>query len=108
MASRYRHYGRSARESMLFRCSLGSFTTAFIFVLVAAILVGTGRRKATAEVNVGVVICVAASLVSAVIGAGCTVVRHDAIGWVHRSVVGLALVLVLLGNAGVLVGLGHA
>lgn len=108
MAHRRRHYGRSARESMLFRCSLGSFATAFIFVIVAGILIGSGRRKAMAEVNIGVVICAAASLVFAAIGCGCTVARHDILNWVHRSVVGLVLVLVLLGNAGILIGLGYA
>ena len=107
MASDRRSYARSSRESILFRCSLGSFTTAFVFVIVAAILVGTGRKKATAEVDVGVVICVAASLVFASMGVGCTVARRDTIKWVHRSVVVLTLVLVLVANAGVLTGLSH-
>ena len=105
---RHHHHHRSARETMLFRCVLGSFTTAILFVIVAIILIGTGRRKATAEVNVGVVICVAASLVFAVIGVGCTIGRHDSTTWLHRAVVGLAFVLVLLGDAGVLVGLGRS
>lgn len=104
---RRRHSNRSVHESVLFRCSLGSFLAAVAFLLVAAIVGATGRREAAAEVNVGVVVCVAASLVSAVVGAGCTIARYDTISWIHRSLVGLALVIVLFGNAGVLVGLGH-
>ena len=108
IASQHRHPARSARESMLFRCSLGSFAASFIFVIVAAILVGTGRRKAAAKLNIGVAVCVGASAVSVILGVGCTVSRRDILHWFHRSAVGLTLLLVILANAGVVVGLSHA
>ena len=98
---------RTTREGMLFRCTLGSFIASLIFVLVAAILLSTGRRKAAAEVDVGVVICVAASVVSAIMGVGCTISRRARLNWVYKTTVGLVVALAILANAGVLVGLGH-
>ena len=103
-----RHQARYARESVLSRCSIGCFVSSFVFVIVAAILVGTGRRKAALEVNIGVVVCVAASAVSTIIGVGCTISRHDTLSWVHRSIMGSTLVLVIVANAAVVVGLSHA
>lgn len=107
IASNNHHYVRSARETMLFRGSLLGFATSFIFVVVAAILVATGHKKTAAEINVGALICVVASAVFAFIGIGCMLTRHDRVGWVHRAAVTLTLFLVILANAGVLLGLRH-
>ena len=108
MASRHRHPFRSPRESMLFRSSLGCFVAALTIVIVGAILVTTGRRKAAVEVDVGVVISVAASLVFVIIGVGCMIAQHDHVGWVHRSAVALIFIIVIFANVGILLELSDA
>ena len=96
-----------ARESLLFRSCLASFASSFILLVVAAILITTGRRKAANTVDVGVIIGVVSSLVFAVMGVGSMVRRKDDVGWVHRSIVFLIFVCVLLASSILLAALRH-
>ena len=87
-----------ARETFLFRCCLASFSASYILLLIAAILVTTGRRKSVFTVDAGVTIGVAASLVFAIAGVGSMIGRKDDVGWVHRAIVVLFFGCVLLGS----------
>ena len=94
-----------AREALLFRSCLTSFAASMILLLIATILETTGRRKAAARVDAGVVIGVAASLVFAVIGVGSMLGRRDKLGWAHRGIVSLVFILVLITGVGLLAAL---
>ena len=96
-----------AREALLLRSCLASFAASFILLVVAAILVTTGRRKAAGEVDIGVIIGVVASLVFAVMGVGSMVRRKDDVGWVHRLVVALTFVCVVFASGILLAALRH-
>ncbi|KAL6715024.1 hypothetical protein ACLMJK_007285 [Lecanora helva] len=84
-----------ARETLLFRSCVTSFLASLILLFVAAILETTGRRKAEATVDAGVIIGVAASLVFAIIAVGSMVGRKDDVGWVHRTIVVLVFACVV-------------
>ena len=94
-----------ARERLLFRSCLASFAASLILLLVAAILETTGRRKAVARVDAGVVIGVAAGLVFAIIAVGCMLGRKDQLGWAHRGIVSLMFVLLVIASVGILAAL---
>ncbi len=95
-----------ARENLLFRSCLASFGASFVLLIVAAILESTGRRKAEATVDAGVIIGVAASLVFAIIAVGSMVGRKDDVGWVHRSIILLIFACVVVGCGALLASLG--
>lgn len=97
-----------ARETLLFRSCIGFFCASFVLLTIAAILERTGRRKAETTVDAGVIIGVAASLVSAITGVGSMVGRKDDVGWVHRACVFLVFVCVILGSGGLLAALGDS
>ena len=96
-----------AREALLLRSCLASFAASFILLVVAAILITTGRRKAAGEVDVGVIIGVVSSLVFAVMGVGSMVRRKDDVGWVHRAVVALTFICVVFASGVLLAALRH-
>ena len=97
-----------AREAFLFHSCIASFVSSFILLIVAAILITTGRRKAANAVDVGVIIGVVSSLVFAVMGLGGMVRRKDDVGWVHRAVVFLVFVCVVLASSVLLAALQHS
>ena len=96
-----------AREALLFRFCVASFASSFILLVVAAILITTGRRKAANTVDVGVVIGVVSSLIFAVMGVGSMIRRTDDVGWVHRAIVLVVLVSVVLVSGILLAALRH-
>ena len=96
-----------AREAFLLRSCLASFAASFILLVVAAILVTTGRRKAAGEVDIGVIIGVVSSLVFAVMGVGSMVRRKDDVGWVHRAVVALTFICVVFASSVLLAALHY-
>lgn len=96
-----------AREALLFRSCLASFAGSLILLLVAAILVTTGRRKDAGAVDAGVVIGVVSSLVFAVMAVGSMMMRRDDVGWVHRCVVSLVFIGVLGASGLLLAALWH-
>ena len=97
-----------ARESLLLRFCIACFCTSFVLLIIATILQTTGRRKAETTVAVGVIIGVAASLVSAIIGVGSMLGRKDDVGGVHRAIVFIVFMCVVLGSGGLLTMLGDA
>ena len=96
-----------AREALLFRSCIASFASSFILVVVAAILITTGRRKAANAVDAGVIIGVGSSLVFAVMGVGSMLRREDNVGWLHRAVIILLFVCVVLSSSFMLAALRH-
>ena len=97
-----------AREVLLFRSCLASFASSSILLIVAAVLVITGRRKAANTVDAGVVIGVGSSLVFGVMGVGSMKRRNDDVGWVHRSIVFSVFICVVLAGSVLLATLRHA
>nr|XP_036585104.1 spx domain-containing protein [Colletotrichum truncatum]KAF6794872.1 spx domain-containing protein [Colletotrichum truncatum] len=100
---------RLYRERVLFWSTIGCFGVSFLLLLVASILISTGRHKLRAEVDAGVTVGVVASLFSGCIGLGMTIYRRDPIGIWQRVAVyttfitscvlnGMLLILVV-GNA---------
>ncbi|TDZ31557.1 hypothetical protein C8035_v001529 [Colletotrichum spinosum] len=98
------------RERVLFWSTIGCFGVSFLLLLVAGILIATGRHKLRVEVDAGVTVGVVASLFSACIALGMTIYRRDPIGIWQRLAIyssfitscvlnGMLLVLVV-GNAG--------
>ena len=105
--SHAQHTRNEAQEKHLFRSCLLSFAASIILLIVAAILVTTGRQKVAAEVDLGVVIGVAASLVFAIIGLGSLLARRAHLGWVHRVIVLLVFLGVMLVSVALLVALSR-
>ncbi|TVY22307.1 Uncharacterized protein LHYA1_G008723 [Lachnellula hyalina] len=93
------------REKVLFRTCLGSFGAAFVLLLVAGLLVATGRRRLRVEVDCGVITGVVASVFFAIMGFACMLARTETLGWMHRTcvVVTLATICILNGMLLVLV-----
>ncbi|KAI8267782.1 hypothetical protein K4K58_007165 [Colletotrichum sp. SAR11_239] len=100
---------RLYRERVLFWSTIGCFFMSFLLLLVAGILITTGRHKMRVEVDAGVTVGVVASLFSACIALGMTIYRRDPIGMWQRVAVyssfiaacvlnGMLLILVV-GNA---------
>ena len=96
-----------AREALLFRSCIASFTSSFILLIVAAILVTTRRSKSANTVDVAVVVGVVSSLIFAVVGIGSMVRRRDDVGWVHRAVVCLVFACVVVPSSLLLAALRH-
>jgi len=91
------------RERLLFRSTIGSFIAASLLLVIAAILVATGKHRLRIEVDAGVIVGVVASLFFATLGFGTMLYRKERVGWVHRTCVGLAFVIVCVVNGMLLV-----
>ncbi|TKW48267.1 hypothetical protein CTA1_4406 [Colletotrichum tanaceti] len=100
---------RRYRERVLFWGTIGCFGVSFLLLLVAGILISTGRHKLRAEVDAGVTVGVVASLFTACLALGMSLYRRDDLGAWQRVAVytsffaacvlnGMLLILVV-GNA---------
>ncbi|CCF44768.1 SPX domain-containing protein [Colletotrichum higginsianum] len=100
---------RRYREHVLFWGTIGCFGVSFLLLLVAGILISTGRHKLRAEVDAGVTVGVVASLFTACLALGMSLYRRDDLGVWQRVAVyssfftacvlnGMLLILVV-GNA---------
>lgn len=74
-------------ENVLFWGTIGYFIASFILLAVAGILIFTGKHKLRVEVDVGVIVCVVASLLSACTGLGMTLYRRDPLSLLYRLMV---------------------
>lgn len=72
------------REKMLFQTMFLSYSAALVMLLIAGILVATGRRKLRVEVDAGVLVGVLASLFFALTGLATTLYRRENLSWLHR------------------------
>jgi len=103
---------RSAREreKLLFRGTIASFVAAFVLLLIASILVATGKHKLLVEVDAGAIVGVVTSIMFAALGLGMTMYTTEQLTLLHRSCVGftfltlcflnLMLLLLVVGNGG--------
>ncbi|TVY88260.1 Uncharacterized protein LAWI1_G006324, partial [Lachnellula willkommii] len=91
------------REKVLFRTCLGGFGAAFVLLLVAGLLVATGRRRLRVEVDCGVVTGVVASVFFALMGFACMLARTETLGWLHRACVVVTLATICMLNGMLLV-----
>ncbi|TVY35065.1 Uncharacterized protein LOCC1_G007193 [Lachnellula occidentalis] len=91
------------RENVLFRTCLGTFGAAFVLLLVAGLLVATGRRRLRVEVDCGVVTGVVASVFFAIMGFACMLARTETLGWLHRTCVVVTLATICMLNGMLLV-----
>lgn len=100
------------RESLLFHSTIGCFIASFLLLLVAGILIATGRHRLRVEVDAGVTVGVVAALFFATMGLSVMLCRWTRCGWIQRSLVamtflavclisGVLLVLVMGNTAGV-------
>ena len=102
-SSRSKQKPDSTRETVLFRSCISSFASSYLLLLIAVILLSTGRRKAATEVDAGVVIGVSAAFVFAIIGVGSMMARRTDLGWVHRTTILLLSLCVFLAGLALLV-----
>ncbi|KAL8732586.1 MAG: hypothetical protein Q9181_003884 [Wetmoreana brouardii] len=93
-----------ARESLLTRCCTALFVASFVLLIVTAILASVGRRKTVYEVDVGVIIGVVFSLVFALAGVGCLLMKIEKVANLPRVVVFLALTVVCVSSGVLLAG----
>lgn len=91
------------REKLLFRGTLGSFVAAIVLLVIASILVFTGKHKLRIEVDAGVIVGVVASLFFATLGIGMMLYRKEPLSWVHRIGVSLVFITVCILNGALLV-----
>lgn len=91
------------QEAILFKTTLGSFAASVVLLIIASILVATGRHRLRVEVDAGVIVGVVSSLFFATLAFGTTLYRKDNIGWVHRTAVGLTFAIICVFNGILLV-----
>jgi heme/copper-type cytochrome/quinol oxidase subunit 4 len=91
------------RERLLFYGTIGAFAAAFIFLMVAAVLMFTGRHRLRVEVDAGVTIGVCASLASGCAALGMNMNRQESGGWANWVLVIGAFATICLLNGGLLV-----
>ena len=89
----------ASRESLLFRCCIGSFIASLTFLAIASVLTITTRRRYVVTADIGTLVGVVSSLVFATVAVGMMVGRKDDVGLVHRTGVLLAFTGVCVGNA---------
>lgn len=91
------------RNDAQFRGTIGLFVISAIMLLVASILVSTGRHKMMAEVNAGVTIGVAAALACTFIGLAMFLLRTDKGSAIESFLVWAWFMLLCVGSGALLV-----
>ena len=85
--SQHEHRNALHRETFIFDTCLGCFAAAIILLVVGTILAATGRHRAHAQVEIGVIVAVVSSLTFSIVGVGMMLVRREPLGWPHRIIV---------------------
>jgi hypothetical protein len=75
------------RESVYFLGMVGCFAVSFVLVLIAGILLSTGRQKARLEVDTGVAVAIVSSVMVSFAGLGMFLRRRDALSIWHKMAV---------------------
>jgi hypothetical protein len=91
-----------SRERLLFRLTVASFAAALV-LLIASLLVATGRHKLRIEVDAGATVGMVFSLFFAALGVGTMLYRSEKLSWLHRSCVAVTFVAVCILNGIMLV-----
>lgn len=80
----------ATREALLFHSTIGSFFASFVLLLIAGILIATGRHRLRVEVDAGVTVGVVAALFFSTLGLSIMLCRWQRCGWLQRGFVGLS------------------
>jgi heme/copper-type cytochrome/quinol oxidase subunit 4 len=91
------------RERVLLYGTVGAFAAAIIFLMIAAVLMFTGRHRLRVEVDAGVTIGVCASLACGCAALGMNMNRRESGGWGNWVLVIGAFATICLLNGGLLV-----
>jgi len=91
------------REQLLFRSMLGCFGASVLLLLIACLLVATGKKKLRVEVDAGVLVGVIASLFFATVGYAAMLNREEVLSWTHRGLVGMTFAIICVANGMLLV-----
>ncbi|KAH8596353.1 hypothetical protein B0O99DRAFT_651574 [Bisporella sp. PMI_857] len=91
------------REMLLFRGTLASFIAAIVLLLIASILISTGKHKLRVEVDAGAIVGIVTSLFFATLGLGMMLYRTELVGWVQRISVVSTFTVVCIINGVLLV-----
>jgi hypothetical protein len=94
---------KAHRESLLFQGTIWSFVASCLLLLIATILVTTGRHRLRVEVDAGVTVGVVASLFFATLGLSVMLCRWNRCGLIQRTLVGLTFLGVCIGSGMLLV-----
>lgn len=95
------HYGdysslgyprRSSRDQLLYLTSIGLHVLVWMFLIMATILKGTGRRKAAIEVDAGVISGIVISVACGMFAIGCALARREPVSMSEWTVVSLLVV----------------
>jgi SPX domain protein involved in polyphosphate accumulation len=92
------HYGdysalgyprRSSRDQLLSHTSIGLHILSWMFLVMATILKGTGRKKAAIEVDAGVISAIVISVACAMFAIGCALARREPVSMSEWTVISL-------------------
>jgi SPX domain protein involved in polyphosphate accumulation len=93
--SRYGDYSalgyprRTSRDQLLSHTSIGLHILSLVFLVMATILKGTGRKKAAIEVDAGVISAIVISVACAMFAIGCALARREPVRMSEWTVISL-------------------
>ncbi|KAI5462536.1 SPX domain-containing protein [Mariannaea sp. PMI_226] len=91
------------RENVFFWGTIGCFSASFILLIIAGVLISTGKHRLRAEVDAGVTVGVVASLFSACSALGMTMYRRDPLPLTYRLMVWASFIASCLLNGMLLI-----
>ncbi|ORY68810.1 uncharacterized protein BCR38DRAFT_335529 [Pseudomassariella vexata] len=80
------------RERVHHHLTVGGFAVAAVLLMVAGVLVATGRHKMRLEVDAAATLSIVASLGASCLGLGGMLYRHDALGFIYKAVAWVAFI----------------
>lgn len=95
------------KDKLIFRGTIASFVGSIILLLIASLLIMTGKHKLRVEVDVGAIVGVVASLFFATAGLGMMLYQNERVGWIQKIVVGITFTAVCVLNGFLLVVIGE-
>jgi hypothetical protein len=81
-------------ENFLFWGTIGSLGAALVLLLLAGILIITGRHGLRIEVDAGVIVGITSSLFFGGLGLGMMLTHREQVGWVHKICVSVTFVVI--------------
>ncbi|KAG9244833.1 hypothetical protein BJ878DRAFT_541881 [Calycina marina] len=95
------------KDKLIFQTTIASFVGSILLLLIASLLIMTGRHKLRVEVDVGAIMGVVASLFFATAGFGMMLYQNERVGWVQKFLVGATFTVVCILNGFLLVLIGE-
>ncbi|KAK8114168.1 hypothetical protein PG999_006237 [Apiospora kogelbergensis] len=91
------------REKVMHRCAILSFLISIVLLVVASVLVATGRHRLQVEVDVGVTLAVVVSLFAGCTGLGSMLYRQDPLSFIYQAVIWFTFIGICVLNGMLLV-----